>query len=179
VNRINLSKPVNYPPHLALFDPEKYMPNAVLKAEYERRMTQGSPYSTSLPNTYQLPSMPEPKPISMSPLMPEPKPISMSPLIPESKPISTSLIPEPNTSHIGWSMHYLNQMRSSINQQYASSPKPPVDEPIRAVDESGSPLRTLYLPRDIIQEFLKIAHINTEKQLETCGILCGYLVSKG
>ncbi|RKP10144.1 hypothetical protein THASP1DRAFT_13252 [Thamnocephalis sphaerospora] len=46
---------------------------------------------------------------------------------------------------------------------------------LAAVNEGGEPLRTLYLPRDIIKGFLGVASSNTARKLETCGILCGIL----
>ncbi|KAI9598170.1 hypothetical protein BDF19DRAFT_433736 [Syncephalis fuscata] len=49
------------------------------------------------------------------------------------------------------------------------------EEPIQAVDEGGEPLRSLYLPQGIIKGFLQIAHRNTARNVETCGILCGIL----
>ncbi|CDS10782.1 hypothetical protein LRAMOSA11268 [Lichtheimia ramosa] len=44
-----------------------------------------------------------------------------------------------------------------------------------ATTESGEPLRTLYVPTGIQEQFLRIARINTDKNIETCGILCGSL----
>ncbi|GMG21258.1 unnamed protein product [Ambrosiozyma monospora] len=41
--------------------------------------------------------------------------------------------------------------------------------------EGGSPLRTIFLPAQLIDKFLLIAKRNTRKKLETCGILCGKL----
>ncbi|KAI9318817.1 hypothetical protein BX666DRAFT_1544310 [Dichotomocladium elegans] len=41
--------------------------------------------------------------------------------------------------------------------------------------EGGVPLRTLHVPKGIHQNFLEIARANTEKNVETCGILCGRL----
>ncbi|KAF6235670.1 hypothetical protein HO173_006353 [Letharia columbiana] len=43
--------------------------------------------------------------------------------------------------------------------------------------ESGTPLRTIFLPPDLRHRFLSIALPNTRANLETCGILCGTLVS--
>ena len=43
--------------------------------------------------------------------------------------------------------------------------------------ENGTPLRTIFLPPDLRHRFLSIAHPNTRANLETCGILCGTLVS--
>ena len=43
--------------------------------------------------------------------------------------------------------------------------------------ENGTPLRTIFLPPDLRDRFLLIALPNTRANLETCGILCGTLVS--
>ena len=46
-----------------------------------------------------------------------------------------------------------------------------------AFTESGAPLRTVMLPPDLRTAFLNLAHSNTARSLETCGILCGTLIS--
>ncbi|RHZ46940.1 putative endosome-associated ubiquitin isopeptidase (AmsH) [Aspergillus thermomutatus] len=43
--------------------------------------------------------------------------------------------------------------------------------------ENGTPLRTMWLPPDLRTHFLAIAAPNTRRNLETCGILCGTLIS--
>lgn len=43
--------------------------------------------------------------------------------------------------------------------------------------ESGALLRSMFLPPDLRTEFLNLAHANTARNLETCGILCGTLIS--
>lgn len=43
--------------------------------------------------------------------------------------------------------------------------------------ENGSPLRTVWLPPTLRERFLSIAAPNTRANLETCGILCGTLIS--
>ena len=43
--------------------------------------------------------------------------------------------------------------------------------------ENGTPLRTIFLPPELRHRFLSIALPNTRANLETCGILCGTLVS--
>ncbi|KAL2001527.1 hypothetical protein VTN02DRAFT_1643 [Thermoascus thermophilus] len=43
--------------------------------------------------------------------------------------------------------------------------------------ENGTPLRTIFLPPNLRTEFLKVAAPNTRRNLETCGILCGTLIS--
>lgn len=43
--------------------------------------------------------------------------------------------------------------------------------------ENGTPLRTVFLPPDLRSKFLELAASNTRRNLETCGILCGTLIS--
>ena len=43
--------------------------------------------------------------------------------------------------------------------------------------ENGNPLRTVFLPPDLRHKFLSMAEPNTRANLETCGILCGTLIS--
>ncbi|KAL8994577.1 MAG: hypothetical protein Q9169_005495 [Polycauliona sp. 2 TL-2023] len=43
--------------------------------------------------------------------------------------------------------------------------------------ENGTPLRTIFLPPELRHRFLSIALPNTNANLETCGILCGTLIS--
>ena len=43
--------------------------------------------------------------------------------------------------------------------------------------ESGTPLRTVFLPPDLRHRFMAVAAPNTARNLETCGILCGTLIS--
>ena len=43
--------------------------------------------------------------------------------------------------------------------------------------ENGTPLRTIFLPPNLRHQFLSLALPNTRANLETCGILCGTLIS--
>lgn len=43
--------------------------------------------------------------------------------------------------------------------------------------ENGKPLRTVFLPPDLRRKFLQLAESNTRNNLETCGMLCGTLIS--
>ena len=43
--------------------------------------------------------------------------------------------------------------------------------------ENGTPLRSIFLPQNLRHRFLSVAQANTRANLETCGILCGTLVS--
>ncbi|KAL1587153.1 hypothetical protein WHR41_04446 [Cladosporium halotolerans] len=46
-----------------------------------------------------------------------------------------------------------------------------------AFTEGGVPLRTVFLPPTLRTTFLNLAHANTLRNLETCGILCGTVIS--
>jgi STAM-binding protein len=46
-----------------------------------------------------------------------------------------------------------------------------------AKTESGNPLRTVFISPNLRHQFLDIAQSNTSRNLETCGILCGTLIS--
>ncbi|KAJ5306207.1 hypothetical protein PENANT_c024G01644 [Penicillium antarcticum] len=43
--------------------------------------------------------------------------------------------------------------------------------------ENGTPLRSVFLPANLRNRFLSLASPNTRNNLETCGVLCGTLVS--
>lgn len=43
--------------------------------------------------------------------------------------------------------------------------------------ENGTPLRTVFLPPELRVQFVALAAANTRRNLETCGILCGTLIS--
>jgi hypothetical protein len=42
--------------------------------------------------------------------------------------------------------------------------------------ENGQDLRSVFIPSTLRERFLKIAEPNTQRNIETCGILCGVLV---
>ena len=53
---------------------------------------------------------------------------------------------------------------------------PPSDLLTKAYLENGQDLRSVFIPSTLRERFLKIAEPNTQRNLETCGILCGVLV---
>ncbi|KAJ1908804.1 hypothetical protein IWQ60_011516, partial [Tieghemiomyces parasiticus] len=53
--------------------------------------------------------------------------------------------------------------------------KPARSQRATATLECGEPLRRMHIPFDILGKFLAKARANTQRNLETCGILCGYL----
>lgn len=60
-----------------------------------------------------------------------------------------------------------------------SASKPPASFTFRpsAYLENGKPLRTVFLAPTLRDRFLAIAAPNTRRNLETCGVLCGTLIS--
>lgn len=62
-----------------------------------------------------------------------------------------------------------------ITPEPVSDQKPEITNKIRVTTEGGEPLRTIFLPERLRQEFLAIAEQNTRNKLETCGMLCGKL----
>lgn len=79
-----------------------------------------------------------------------------------------------------------NQETSLKFDSPASLPSPPPKPDLKpstftfkpsAYLENGSPLRTIFLPPSLRHQFLKVALSNTQANLETCGVLCGTLIS--
>ncbi|KAF3942133.1 hypothetical protein ABW19_dt0206300 [Dactylella cylindrospora] len=84
-----------------------------------------------------------------------------------------------------------SQSQPQSQHQHQSQPQPqstmvPPEKPKRssyanhtfdcvAYTEGGAPLRTIFIPQGLRSAFLKIAAPNTRRNLETCGILCGFL----
>ena len=66
---------------------------------------------------------------------------------------------------------------------YPAQPPSPTQAPSKtyfkptAYTEAGAPLRTVLLPPDLRNSFLTLADRNTARNLETCGILAGTLIS--
>lgn len=48
---------------------------------------------------------------------------------------------------------------------------------LTAQTEGGAPLRPMFLPAGLISQFVEIAQPNTDRNIETCGLLLGRLVS--
>jgi STAM-binding protein len=76
------------------------------------------------------------------------------------------------------------ELRAERSPTATPSPPPPASHvPSRytfkpsAFTEAGAPLRTVLLPPDLRTTFLNLAHSNTSRNLETCGILCGTMIS--
>ncbi|KAL6721069.1 hypothetical protein ACLMJK_000169 [Lecanora helva] len=90
---------------------------------------------------------------------------------PQPSTYQTTLPPRPN--------------KEALPSYKTAPPAPPYQDPKKsayvfqpsAYLENGTPLRSIFLPQDLRHRFLSIAQVNTRANLETCGILCGTLVS--
>ncbi|KAI6810042.1 JAB1/MPN domain-containing protein [Hortaea werneckii] len=77
--------------------------------------------------------------------------------------------------------HYDSRPSTPSSLQPPSSPPTPAASKYTfqptATTEGGSPLRTMLLPPSLRSTFLRLAGPNTALNLETCGILCGTIIS--
>lgn len=146
--------------------------------------------ATSSTSTYRYPTVPRQKPLDLSPPPP-------AKVLPQeiSRPETPVLPPKESLENVlnGPSPPPLPDKVSS-----ATSPTPPVPAktpPVAGNDarpelnpssftfkpsaylENGTPLRTVFLPPELRSHFLALASSNTRRNLETCGILCGTLIS--
>ncbi|KAI9807989.1 MAG: hypothetical protein M1825_005296 [Sarcosagium campestre] len=103
-----------------------------------------------------------PAPIQRDDVSPPPLPIKET--LSETPSRSTTASPSPSPSP------------SSSLQQAEPNPATLTFKP-SAYLENGTPLRTIFLPPDLRTTFLGVAATNTRAKLETCGILCGTLIS--
>ena len=85
-------------------------------------------------------------------------------------------------------MSYDNQMRPPSRPEKVLRDESPASRSLSPVDdnytfspsaylENGNPLRHVFLPPSIRTTFLSIAAKNTRANIETCGMLCGTLMS--
>ncbi|KAI4174536.1 MAG: hypothetical protein LQ343_002293 [Gyalolechia ehrenbergii] len=88
---------------------------------------------------------------------------------------SQALPPRPSKENISRTQSPDQSSTPSLAQQ-SSKPTTFTFKP-SAYLENGTPLRTIFLPPDLRHRFLSIALPNTKANLETCGILCGTLIS--
>jgi STAM-binding protein len=154
--------------------------------------------SPSRSYNYQYPSVPKPRTdfewMPQSPVLPPtiPQPLN------EDTPVAPMLPPKiPQTLELQVDNSPTLEFRQDNLPSYEEIyPVPPRKEPLQRVEtpahdikpseytfkpaaylENGDPLRTIFLPADLRQTFLKIAAPNTAANLETCGVLCGTLIS--
>ncbi|KAI9825372.1 MAG: hypothetical protein M1819_000538 [Sarea resinae] len=157
------------------------------KAAFEGRRTSSPKIpSPSIRSSYRYPSVPtkssypsllpssadrhppsfagELKPPVIPPKQHSVDPPGIPPLVPGKLPLSS---PSPPSEPIS---------RSSTSTPDPTQPASFTFQP-SAYLENGTPLRTIFLPPTLRTSFLDIARPNTMANLETCGILCGTLIS--
>lgn len=135
--------------------------------DYERSITPTTPSIQ--------PSRPPKEPISLppkEPLYPTSGSGTLPPSLPQKVPLSqyAPLVPSPQLTTAD---------RPQVPRKEAISPPPTLPKKERltfkpgAYLENGDPIRSLFLPRQLRQQFLEIASENTRRGLEMCGMLCG------
>ncbi len=99
-------------------------------------------------------------------------------LPPKDRDISMMEKPPPRPEkHVLESTDDQNKSTPSSTVQQDSKPSTRFTFKPSAYLENGTPLRTIFLPPDLRHQFLSTAASNTRANLETCGILCGTLIS--
>ncbi|KAB2578766.1 Mov34/MPN/PAD-1 [Lasiodiplodia theobromae] len=152
-------------PHTAAY----HYPHVPQKSNYEPYADSGMRPLT--PTSVRAPPLPEKAPLR-SPVSP--------PSIPRKIAIDQEGVAPPPLPG-----KYLDSDVSSAPSRSASATPPPPQEldsgdytfKPTAFLENGTPLRTVFIPPTLRTEFLRVASPNTRKNLETCGILCGTLIS--
>ncbi|KAH6896717.1 hypothetical protein B0T10DRAFT_395823 [Thelonectria olida] len=165
-----------------------------LDASEERRRA-GSDYRSSTTSSYSYPSISRSKPVDLEPprySSPAPSRPSRPPKEPE-RPPKDELYPPPLAPALPRKVPLMQyeplvptpppkeRERPSLPPKEELSPASPLAPPKKerltfkpgAYLENGDPVRSLFLPRNLRREFLKIAEPNTSRGLEMCGILCG------
>ncbi|KAI4758879.1 JAB1/MPN domain-containing protein [Aureobasidium sp. EXF-3400] len=136
------------------------------------RQSSHAPSTSQASSTYHYPSVPGHASISQSPS-------SLAPNRPPKNDLPNYAAPPPLPSKPDTSAPPLPSKQSvpapppkqdlSSAQSYQFQPA--------AYTENGTPLRTLFLPTSLRLSFVSLASSNTSSNLETCGILCGTLIS--
>ncbi|KAF2815287.1 uncharacterized protein BDZ99DRAFT_485665 [Mytilinidion resinicola] len=163
------------------------------------------PSSVLRPSSYHYPTIPnkssqswrsdEPQPQPGAPPRPPPK---IPPIQPAAfmQPLPPSLPPKPPRDPYAYQSApppYESTLPPPIPGKYSEAPdtsfraqSPALSEGPNALEytfkpsaylENGTPLRTVFVPSTLRSEFLRVAAVNTRNNIETCGILCGTLIS--
>ncbi|KAL3463051.1 hypothetical protein BJX64DRAFT_258136 [Aspergillus heterothallicus] len=143
------------------------------------------PNNISSTSTYKYPTVPRQRPLNVSSSLSIPQPAPQKPTKPPSLPpkeaFSSLEGPPPRPDKLS--------AESVLELAPAVPAKETPDERRRGLDpssftfkpsaylENGTPLRTVFLPPQLRTHFLSLAASNTQKNLETCGVLCGTLIS--
>lgn len=155
----------------------------------EQRRPQRPPTARSAVSGYQYPTVPRQQPLDTPSPLPIPDlPVDMSPQL------SPPSLPPKEQLELQLSVHA--DQPPPLPTKTSPTPAPALPEKVlpeadtsselnpssftfkpSAYLENGTPLRTVFLPPPLRSRFLAVAAENTCRNLETCGILCGTLIS--
>jgi len=127
---------------------------------------------------YRYPSIPKSQPFQYEAVEPPSRSYSPRPISPP--PVPEHLPPKPPKQRFEEQVY---EKPPSRPEKVTSQPDTLVEKPNSytfrpsAYLENGNPLRTVFLPPTLREKFLQIAAPNTRNNLETCGMLCGTLIS--
>ena len=99
---------------------------------------------------------------------------------PPPKESFSSIVPSPHLPPVPSKVNYDSDVSAPPSRESTATPDLSTKDYsfiATAKTEAGQPLRTLFINPGLRIEFLKIAQSNTNRNLETCGILCGTLIS--
>lgn len=157
------------------------------KQSSQRVAPREGPSQSSAP-VYRYPTVPRQRPfetvISTIPSLSTTHELNKPPELPPKEPPLPSKsavldeLPPRLPSKVSLELPSLSEVSSSRNSVIPSNLDPSTFtfKP-SAYLENGTPLRTVFLPPNLRAHFLAIASSNTRRNLETCGILCGTLIS--
>ncbi|KAL2865832.1 putative endosome-associated ubiquitin isopeptidase (AmsH) [Aspergillus lucknowensis] len=146
--------------------------------------------STDIPSTsaYKYPTVPRQKPLdltsSIEPPRAEPRNATKPPKLPPKETLGQPSVPDgapPRPDKL--SSEPLQEVVPTVPAKVTSNERRQGLDPSSftfkpsAYLENGAPLRTVFLPPHLRSHFLSLAAPNTRKNLETCGFLCGTLIS--
>ncbi|KAL4949182.1 hypothetical protein BDW69DRAFT_174962 [Aspergillus filifer] len=141
-------------------------------------------------STYKYPTVPRQKPLDLSsPPLESPRFEAREPIKPPTLPPKESF-PSPQQGDLAALPPRPDKIQETLAEAAPTVPmKVAPDDKRKGLDpssftfkpsaylENGTPLRTVFLPPLLRSHFLSLAASNTRKNLETCGILCGTLIS--
>ncbi|KAL4937568.1 hypothetical protein BDV06DRAFT_71025 [Aspergillus oleicola] len=140
-------------------------------------------------STYKYPTVPRQKPLDISSPIESPRFEARGPINPPTLPPKESF-PSSQQGDLAGLPPRPDKIQETLAEAAPTVPaKVAPDDKRKGLDpssftfkpsaylENGTPLRTVFLPPQLRSHFLSLAASNTRKNLETCGILCGTLIS--
>jgi STAM-binding protein len=150
---------------------------------YRQSRANEVPRNRTPSTTYQYPVVPTKEAAmdwKMTPLQPsrytEPSP-RPPPLVPAKEILEHSMYAPPVPARPQASIPPSPPTATPSPQPQAPPPSSKYTFKSTAFTESGAPLRPVLLPPELRTTFLNLADANTARNLETCGILCGTVIS--